>query len=383
MPLMVTETARNRINLDRRTLLAGFCTLAALPVTLQGPLAAAMTESEQLFASALKTADGRFAVAILNDYGQILARIPLPARGHGIAVSPDRTLCVAFARRPGTFAAVFRPTDPAGHSVVTASAGRHFYGHGCFSADSRLLYAVENDYDSARGVLGVYRIDGGGAYRIGELDTFGIGPHDILLAPDGQTLIVANGGIRTHPGMGREKLNLDTMKPSVVFINAATGDLLDRQELEPSLHQVSLRHMALDSSGQAWVGGQYEGAPENTPPLVVRMARDAEPVVCPIADGIARSLQNYIGSVASNRSGDIIATSAPRGGKTLFWAAATGELLGVQPVADGCGVAGIDEDSFLVTDGHGGLSYVSDQAEPAEVLARVPGASWDNHLTAL
>jgi hypothetical protein len=54
-------------------------------------------------------------------------------------------------------------------------------------------------------VLGVR--DATDGYRqIGELASFGVGPHELVLMPDGATLAVANGGIRTHPGRDRAKL---------------------------------------------------------------------------------------------------------------------------------------------------------------------------------
>ncbi|WP_269585050.1 DUF1513 domain-containing protein [Roseibium sp. Sym1] len=374
--------------LSRRGFLAALGSLAASQVFPGTPLAESLVSREAadgvpLFASAYKLANGDFGVGIVDDLGQILARVSLPGRGHGIAVSPDGTRLVAFARRPGTFAVVVRPFEEAEPQVLTADSGRHYYGHGCFSADGRLLYAVENDFDKARGVVGVYDMSGRGIRKLGELETGGIGPHDLRLAPDGTTLIVANGGIETHPDRAREKLNLSTMAPSVVFLDLENGDLLAEHRLNKGLHQLSLRHMALDAGGRAWVGGQFEGPESETPPLVGVFSRDAAPVLTEIPGRVAAGLQNYIGSVTANARGDVIATSAPRGGQTLFWKAATGEFLGAQAIADGCGVAPIDQGSFLISDGNGALSLVTDPEEPAEILARPPGISWDNHMFAL
>lgn len=374
--------------LSRRGFLAALGSLAASSVFPGTPLAESLigreaAEGVPLFASAFKLENGDYGVGIVDDLGQILARISLPGRGHGIAVSPDGTRLVAFARRPGTFAVVVRPFDEVEPQVLTADPGRHYYGHGCFSADGRLLYAVENDFDKARGVVGVYDMSGREIRKLGELETNGIGPHDLLLAPDGKTLIVANGGIETHPDRAREKLNLDTMMPSVVFLDRETGDLLAEHRLSQDLHQLSLRHMALDGQGRAWVGGQFEGLDTEMPPLVGIFSRDEAPVLTEIPGKTASGLQNYIGSVTANASGDVIATSAPRGGQTLFWNAATGDFLGAQAIADGCGVAPIDQGSFLISDGNGALSLVSDPEARAEILARPPGISWDNHMFAL
>lgn len=381
MPSTVTR-------LSRRNFLAALGGLAVLPAFSRSPLAESLLDRSagddaSLFASAYKTSDGDFGIGLLDDYGQILAKLTLPGRGHGIAVSPDSRTLVAFARRPGTFALVVHPFQETISTVIAAEQGRHFYGHGCFSADGRLLYAVENDFNSARGVVGVYDMSGSRPKRLGELATLGVGPHDIALSADGRTLVVANGGIETHPDKGREKLNLDTMAPSIVFIDASSGDLVVRHELDKSLHQLSLRHMALDGAGRAWVGGQYEGPETDTPPLIAVFARDASPKTTEIPAQFAGKLKNYIGSVTANASADVIATSAPRGGHTLFWKAGTGEFLGSQAIPDGCGVAPVDQGSFLISDGNGGLSFVSEPDEPAEVLSRPPGFAWDNHMVAL
>jgi hypothetical protein len=382
------STATDRARLSRRSFLAALGSLAAAPAFAGSPLGESLPgnvsdDGAPLFASAFREAGGAYGVGIVDDLGQVLARISLPGRGHGIAVSPDRRRLVAFARRPGTFAVVVRPFEDADPLLVTADPGRHFYGHGCFSADGRLLYAVENDFDAARGVVGIYDMSGRDVRRIGEFDSHGIGPHDLHLSPDGRTLIVANGGIRTHPSRAREKLNLDTMAPSMVFLDSGTGELLAEHALDAALHQLSLRHMALDAGGRAWVGGQFEGPESETPPLVGVFSRDEAPVLTVIPDDLSSGLRNYIGSVTASASGEVIATSAPRGGQTLFWKAETGAFLGAQAIPDGCGVAPIDQGSFLVSDGNGALSLVGDPEAPAEILARPPGISWDNHMAAL
>jgi len=380
-------TATEPQKISRRAFLAGLGGVASL--TAYGPhsdaFAAALSDLDgadaPIFASARKDANGRYSIAVLDDAGMELAHVPLPDRGHGIAISPDRGTLVAFARRPGTFALVCRPFAKSQPQLVSSVEGRHFYGHGCFSEDGRLVYTVENDFANARGVLGVYDVSGTAARRLGELDTFGVGPHDILLMPDGKTLAVANGGIETHPSRPREKLNLETMRPSLVFLDAQTGDLRAKHTLGPELQKLSLRHMALDGAGNVWVGGQHQDKSE-TPPLVGFASPDRDLTLCPMPDRFSGQLDNYIGSVVANRRGDVVATSAPRGNRILFWNAKTGDFLSDHPVPDGCGLAPIDDRGFLATDGFGGLTYLDDAAGQPMVLARPPGVSWDNHLSA-
>ena len=380
MPLMATRP----VEFSRRGFLSSLGGLAALPAFGGSSLGAALLSSSDapLFASAFKKSAGGYGIAVLDDLGQIQAEISLPARGHGIAVSKAGKCFAAFARRPGTFAIIAWPFSGQPMQTIVAAPGRHFYGHGCFSKDGRFLYAVENDFEAARGVVGVYDVSGEIITRLGEFDSHGIGPHEVLLNPDGNVLIVANGGIETHPDYGREKLNLETMSPSVVFLDGNSGDLLAEHRLDRSLHQLSLRHMALDGSGRAWVGGQFEGSKTDTPPLVAVISRDEAPVLLDLPQKLADQLENYIGSVAATSDQSVIATSAPRGGKTLFWNAQTGNYLGHQNIADGCGVAPIDQGSFLISDGNGGVSYLSEPGERAEILARPAGFAWDNHMTA-
>src|SRR3546814_20493551 len=85
-----------------------------------------------------------------------------------------------------------------------APDGRHFYGHAVFDRAERLLYTTENDYEAGRGVIGVWDADAGYA-RAGELDAHGIGPHDLALGPDGRSLVIANGGLLTHPDSRSEE----------------------------------------------------------------------------------------------------------------------------------------------------------------------------------
>lgn len=381
MPWMGTEAVR----FSRRAFVSGLGGLAALGST---SLSAAGILRETvlntpLFASARRDGDGRFAIAVVDDAGQELARIALPGRGHGVAVSPDGRRIMAFARRPGTFALLIDLYEQSEPRVLTSIAGRHFYGHGCFSADGRMVYAVENDYKAARGVVGIYDVSGQSILRVGEFETGGTGPHDILLMNGGTTLVVANGGVETHPEKGRRKLNIDRMRPSIVFLDLKHGDVLSRHRLPDNLHQVSLRHMAIDGDGKVWIGGQFEGPEDLTPPLVMHLTRDTDPVFTDIPSDLAGRLQNYIGSVVASADGEIIATSAPRGGQVLFWNARDGTLLGARSVPDGCGIAPVDQSGFMISDGSGGLRYLEEPDAVADVLARPAGVAWDNHMSAL
>lgn len=330
------------------------------------------------FVAAARARDGSYQVVLLNEHGAVESVVPLAGRGHDIAVAPDTKIAVAFARRPGEFAVAFdlagrRPTQ-----IFIAPAGRHFYGHGVFSPDGRLLFATENDYDGARGVLGVYDV-AAGFHRIGELPTSGVGPHDVLMMPDGKTLCVANGGVETHPDAGRAKLNLDTMAPSIAFIDAATGDLEAQHALTEDLHQLSLRHMCRDQQGNVWFGGQWEGGTDATPWLVGRVGIDTPIAMPQPRETTGRDLKGYIGSMASSSDGRIIAASAPRAGRIVYFDAATARIIGEKRLTDACGIAPAGDTGIACTTGEG-VFEVSSPGDADAPTHRIEGLSFDNHL---
>lgn len=356
--------------IDRRRLLA---TGAIGAMSLLVPFAA-RADARPAYVAARREIDGSFAAIVLDEAGEVLFRETLDGRGHDIALSPDQRLAVFFARRPGRFALVVDLEKRIRRLAFTPPPGHHFYGHGFFSPDGRLLYATENGTDDENGMLGIYDVEAG-FVRIGAHSTGGIGPHEALLMPDGRTVVVANGGLRTHPDDERLVLNLPTMEPSLAYIDLATGDVVDRVGLSAELHQVSLRHMGIDGEGAVWIGGQYQGPPSDEVPLVIRHRRGSDPTPLSAPSSVYGTLRQYVGSVSPNADGSLIATTSPRGGVVIEWDAKTGNVVSERVLADVCGVAPQGGgQGFVVSDGFGRI-YDEDG-----LRKRYPSTSWDNHL---
>ena len=196
------------MQLDRRTLLISLASSAAM---LAMPRRALSASDVRMLRRLAQGRPGNFSAALFTLDGDVQA-VELPGRGHDIALKPDGGEWVAFARRPGRFGVAIPPGTRA-PVWFAAKPGRHFFGHGVFSADGKLLYATENDYERAAGMIGV-RDATGGYQQIGEFPAHGMEPHDIALLGDGRTMVIANGGIRTHPDRGDDELNLPEMQPS-------------------------------------------------------------------------------------------------------------------------------------------------------------------------
>jgi hypothetical protein len=322
--------------IDRRAFVkaAGMGFLAALrPGALM-----ALEQTDAVFASGIRARDGSYAVATVTERGEIVDQVALPARAHGMAFSKATGRTVAFARRPGTFAMIFDPWSKADPIVIAAREGRHFYGHGAFSPDGRLLYASENDFDGNRGMIGIYDARDRFA-RIGEYQTFGTGPHDLTVSDDGRFLIVANGGIETHPDFGRTKLNIDHMEPSLTLIDASTGSLIEKHVLPPQNAQVSTRHVDIDARGRIWFACQYEGHRNDLPPLVGHFGRGEDLTFVALPEETTRTLGNYVGAIAVNRRERLVGVTSPVNGTAVTLDARSGKVLKVESVADAAGIA--------------------------------------------
>ena len=353
--------------LERRKFLAG-AGLAWLS-GLAPASAARLAGSEVLFASAYMDAQGAYGVAILDENAGIVSTALLPDRGHGFATTPQSDWLIAFARRPGNFAVAMNRKRAFEPVAFHTPEDRHFYGHGAFSLDGRLLFAAENAFETGDGIIGIYDATDGFT-RIGEYPSHGIGPHEIVLMPDGKTLCVANGGIRTHPRQGRQKLNLPAMAPSVALIDAQTGGLLSSHALPAALHRLSLRHMAVDAERTVWIGGQYEGDAIDDVPVLARLERDAGLASVELAAGAAAELGKYVGSMAIGNDGSTLAVSSPKNGVVLTLDTRSARVLDTMTSARTCGVQAR------------GKSFVSSN-ETGRFADQTYDRAWDNHIAAI
>lgn len=358
------------MEINRRRLLAS---IVSLPLSTFPEFSQARSKAS--YVTTARVGNKKYSAFILDDTGEVLQEIKMTGRGHGAGYSRQRSLTVVFARRPGNFAMALDITGQSQPYIFTTPKNRHFFGHGIFDKSGRYLYATENDFDAETGVLGIY--DAANSFqRIGQIKSGGIGPHEVILSHDGSTLIIANGGILTHPDYPREKLNLAEMSPNITLINVETGRILKSLFLPPSLHQVSLRHLAEDIKGNIWIGGQYQGAKTDDVPLLFKAGKN-DAALTPLLDTrtMAQNFKHYIGSVAINQDGTRIAFSAPRANLISIWDSRS--LMFIRNIhhRDACGVARHGS-NFMATAGDGTLLK-------HDKSIAFKGISWDNHLVPL
>ncbi|RUO99767.1 DUF1513 domain-containing protein [Hyphomicrobium sp.] len=363
--------------IDRRHLLLG--TLAFVGATSLRSTVSLGAGSDVAYVTAARLANGSYGILLLNSGGKILREVPLSARGHDIAINPRSGRVVVFARRPGAFAVAFEMNRESAPQVFTPGEGRHYFGHGTFSRDGRLLYASENDIATGMGVIGIYDV-GRNFKKIGEHSTFGMGPHEIMLLADGKTIAAGNGGLDTTPEAGRENLNTETMQPSLAFVGAESGNLIAKHEMSGALQSLSLRHVTQDAHGVVWFGGQWEGSPSETPPQIVgSVGIDRRlKLIEPFAKG-GDDLKGYIGAMAASNDGRFIAASAPKAGHVVYVDTQTSKVVGISDLKDVCGLAPEGETDFAASSGFGIIRYETARASVISEQA-LQDIAFDNHL---
>ena len=332
-----------------------------------------------------KHSNGQFHFGIMDIETGEAFHIPIPQRGHDATLHPNKPQIVLASRRPGRELYLCDVGQYTLHQRISSPAERHFYGHTVFDLKGDFLYATENVFDEGdspdltpkNSRIGVYDVRNG-YQRVREMDTYGVGAHQLQFLSDGQTLVVANGGIYTHPAYGRQKLNIENMDPSLAYINVENGELVAQHRLDD--HQLSIRHLSVGANDAVVTGLQYEGPSHTDVPLLIRHHMNGIQPLSPPKNSF-QILSNYTGGVAIHSiNGRIVATS-PRGGHAVFYET-DGEYIGAIECMDVSGVAIVGA-YFALSTGTGDIHLVHAETLERRLTLKSPGVFWDNHLTAV
>jgi hypothetical protein len=199
-----------------------------------------------------------------------------------------------------------------------------------------------------------------------------------MLLADGKTIAVGNGGIDTVPDAWRAKLNLDTMQPSLVFLDAESGKLIAKHAMTGEFKSLSVRHVTQDKAGLIWFGGQWEGSPSETPQLVGSAGPDRELRLVD-APGGGKDLRGYIGAMAVSNDGRFIAASAPKAGHVLYVDSESGKVVGKSTLKDVCGISSEGKQDFAASSGFGVIRYETAMASTISEH-QLQDIAFDNHL---
>ncbi len=332
---------------------------------------------QPLLLSARDNAAGEHFAVGYTLLGEQLFATPVAERCHDICMHPFLPLAVFVGRRPSTESYLVDLQSGQLLQTFITPSNRHFQGHAVFDRSGERLYSTENDtVEPGRGVIGVWQLSSAQRLqRATELSSHGVGPHQLLWLPDGQTLVVANGGIRTESG-SREELNLDAMEPSLVLMNTS-GECLSKELLADTMN--SIRHLAVANDGTVIAVQQYQGAMQERIDLLAVKRPGQAFQVFPVAEQQRSKMQQYAASVAIHDELRLVAMTAPRGARVFVWDLDSAELRLDAPFPDCAGVAASAQ-GFVVTSGVGRCrAYDCRSAKISMRPLDLPAGLWDNH----
>ena len=245
------------------------------------------------------------------------------------------------------------------------------------------LLTTENNYGDGIGVIGIR--DRHSLQTLGEYSSYGIGPHDCQLLPDGKTLVVANGGMQTHPETGYRTLNKNSIAPSLVLIDVQSGNKIDEFRLEDNL--LSIRHLSVSADGSVAAALQYQGnAYQATPESLVAWLTPAGNFRLLESKHTAiKAMRGYMGDIAWHQTSKVLAVTSPKGNQVTFWNPERKRHSWSLNVAEACGVVS-NESGFIVSTQTGALLHIKASHTPVasqELLAAQDSFAWDNHAQLL
>lgn len=261
--------------------------------------------------------------------------------GHGVTPRPDKPwLAVVFEKKGPGCCEIDLRTGKVTRQIQTLRS-RHFYGHGEFSADGKVLYCTEAVIKDAsyRGVIAVR--DSANYQLLGTFPSYGHAPHDVHLVDDGSALVVTNGGGTTSSGHA----------PCVAWIDVATQQL--RTKLRFDSPMVNAGHIAPgDDNLAVVVSAPREGMERSSSTFVGGVSFRAGSSLHTSRHKLSKQLRGEVLSVALDPRTGIAATTCPEGGQLMFWDAATGALLAARALRGARGVSLTQDGAwFAVTHG--------------------------------
>lgn len=307
-------------------------------------------------------------------------------RGHGLVQHPiDTQIVVMITRRPGTVGVVLDVVSGLLLTTFNVPNGRQFEGHACFSADGKQLFTTESDIKTGAGKIGIY--DSVSFKRVGEWNSFGIGPHEIKAMPGAHVLVVANGGLHKPPG-SETPINIDSMQSSLTYIHMLTGELISEHRLAES--KASLRHVDIADDGTVAVAAQVQRKAMNNNRVVALGAihkEGGELMALTKPEPVIAQLRDYMGSVAVNSASRMAGFTSPRGNIATFWHM-DGEqnFVGYHAFNDVCGITvSADKRYFVLSNSAGQIRQLDAHTLVENRDGRMSFADmrWDNHMVSI
>jgi hypothetical protein len=224
---------------------------------------------------------------------------------HGLHIHPQEPQRLALFQKKGPGACEYDLDARRVIRPIPVTGNRHFYGHGCYSADGAVLLSTEANLDNLDGAIGIR--DSRTLAYLGAFPSYGKSPHECQLIDDGRTLVVTNGGD-----------GLDGDAPCVSYIDVASQRLLER--VPPSDARINTGHFAVTrdhrlvvvSAPRSGLDTRERGG------ISLRTPRGGLQTLSEPA-AITRALRGEALSVAIHEARGIVAVTHPDADLLTFW----------------------------------------------------------------
>lgn len=341
------------------------------------------SNNRERFLSAQGRNSEHYSLGWIEPKEEISKQVLTGFRGHGLCQNPMKPeQVIMFSRRPGLQGIRINTLTGKQDGVFNSAADRNMQGHGCFSADGKLLYCVESETSTGRGKITLR--DSETLMQIGEFDSYGIGPHEMALMPDQTTLVIANGGLLTHPDSGRKVLNYSTMRSTLSYVDTRSGELISEHQVPET--KASIRHLDVAEDGTVAVALQVQRKAMNNEelrPLAAIHKQGQEIKLLQAPEALMLKLNDYMGSVKVHNPSRTVAFTSPKGDLAMFWHLDDLQLQGYHGFHDVCGLA-ISQDNkyFVLSNSAGKIRQINahDLKENINKRLTFPTKNWDNHM---
>ncbi len=378
----MTDFSRRQILIN----LSSVTGLGLVPFVSRSSILSESQKTKQLFVSATGADESSYGCSWTAELNHSVAELTSGFRGHSIGVNPNKNnSLVLFGRRPSRLLMRFDINKEQMIKKLECEPKRYFFGHGCFSPDGKKLFTSEASLDTGKGIIGVRDADS--LVKVAEFSSNGIGPHEIKLMPDGKTLVVANGGILTHPNTGRKKLNLAFMHSNLSYLELETGNLIE--EVSVSEPKASIRHIDVSTDGTVALAIQMQRQVSGHNRVVSLAGSHKQKNDILLFDGpenLIIKMNDYVGSVAINSTNRVAGFTSPKGNLVAFWHIDRGSFVGYHRLQDVCGICVTgDASEFVISNSNGQLRFINATTlkEVEEKRLTFSNTRWDNHLTSL
>ncbi len=369
---------------SRRLFLLGLSVLSIFPRLVNATPRAELKTSikkkaKEIFVNGHHDEVGSFFISSLDEFGNEKNKFKLPEMPHGFAIDPyNKNRLVTFPGLTGVKSIIVDLGSGKEIAQINIRSGRSFNGHGAFSIDGKLLFATENVNATSEGIIGVY--DAQTYEFIKEIPAYGLGPHGMRVMPDGKTIVVASGGLRTRPKTGKYYFDMNKMVSSVNFIDIETGKLIAKRTIP--VHRLSIRNVYPDQNNNLIVTCQYYGK-RDVPGVVGIIHEMGEIEMLDIDEDNLWLMNGYTGG--SVIVGNTAVISCPRGNQLTFWDIKNKRFIKAVEIVDVSGVQPYEDGKSLIATAETGKLYKVEMDSSKVTLLgdsnnRWKTAKWTNHM---